>query len=226
MHFLVSNIYVKKYVFLSGDDLGLYITWVKVLRDKYKTNGIKCLESKCSDDYVRVESESREHVPLPPSHDIPYIKTENFETQMVIESSEIEVLTNTCCEFYLELSEWDNISITNSTSMTSWVSNWTNVFAENFKDLAPMCVLKFVNYWLKKTDSHKHNSPFFRARAYCKFENCRSYFSNIDDALNLLENDIIVKFYSEGYLSLRQTDGQSAYSRHLSFSERSKWENY
>ena len=54
---------------------------------------------------------------------------------MVIESSEIEVLTNTssdCGEFYLELSEWKSICITNSTGITSLVSNWTNVFAENF----------------------------------------------------------------------------------------------
>ena len=48
-----------------------------------------------------------------------------------------------------------------------------------------MCVLKFVNYWLKKPDSRKVNSPSFRARAYCKFENCRSYIFYIDDALNL-----------------------------------------
>ena len=112
--------------------------------------------------------------PLPPSHDIPNIKFENFEKQMVRESSEIEVLTNTCGEFYLELSERDNIYITNSTGITSLVSIWINVFAKKFKDLAPMCVLKFVNYWLKKPDNSKVNSPFFRARAYFKFENCRS----------------------------------------------------
>ena len=56
--------------------------------------------------YVRVESEFSEHVPLPPSHDILNIKTDNFETKMVIESSEIEVLTNTssdCGEFHLEI---------------------------------------------------------------------------------------------------------------------------
>ena len=82
-----------------------------------------------------------------------------------------------------------------------------------------MCVLKFVNYWLKKPDSRKVNSPLFRARASCKFENCRSYIFYIDDALNLLDNDIIVKFYSEGYLSLQHTDRQS---RHLSCCERSK----
>ena len=53
-----------------------------------------------------------------------------------------------------------------------------------------------------------------------KFEN--SYIFYVDDALDLLDNDISVKIYSEGYLSLQHTDGQSAYSRHLSRSERSK----
>ena len=84
-----------------------------------------------------------------------------------------------------------------------------------------MC-FEVCNYWLKKTDSRKVNSPFFRARAYCKFGNCGSYIFYIDEALNLSDNDIIVKFYSEGYLSLQYTDGKSAYSRHLSSSERSK----
>ena len=144
---------------------------------------------------------------------------------MVIESSEIEVLTNTssdCGEFYLELSEWINIFITNSTGITSWLVIGLMFLPEKFKDLAPMCVLKFVNYWLKKPDSRKVNSPFFRARASCKFENCRSYIFYIDDAVNLLDNDILVKIYSEGFLSLQHTDGQNAYSRHLSCSERSK----
>ena len=38
----------------------------------------------------------------------------------------------------------------------------------------------------------------------------------------MLDNDIIVKFYSEGYMSLQHRDGQSAYSRNLSCSERNK----
>ena len=33
---------------------------------------------------------------------------------------------------------------------------------------------------------------------------------------------MLVKIYSEGILSLQHTDGQSAYSRHLSCCERSK----
>ena len=100
---------------------------------------------------------------------------------MVIESSEIEVLTNTRVTVVSFLSfsrEWNNICITDSIGITSLV-NWT-----------------------------------------------LSYIFYIDDALNLLDNDIIVKFYSEGYFSLQHTDGHSAYNRHLSCSERSKWENY
>ena len=145
---------------------------------------------------------------------------------MVIESSEIEVLTNTCDEFYFEQSEWDNISITNSTGITSLVSNWTNVFAEKFKDLSPMCVLKFANYWLKKPDSRKVNSPFFRARAYCKFENCGAYFFYIDEALNLLDNDIIVKFTQKDICHFNtQMDRVHIVAIYLAVSV-VKWENY
>ena len=85
-----------------------------------------------------------------------------------------------------------------------------------------MCVLKFKNYWLKKTDSRKVNSPFFRARAECKFDNCKLYTFYIDDEVSSFNNSPVVKFYSEGSLSLQHTDGTSAHSRHLSGSERSK----
>ena len=71
--------YLVRNEFLSGDDFSLFITWVKELRDEYRTNGIKCLESKCSDHYARVESESSEHAPLPPSHDITSIKLRNLK---------------------------------------------------------------------------------------------------------------------------------------------------
>ena len=81
---ILHQMFGKKYVFLSGDDLSLYVNWVKLLRDEYITNGIKCLESKYSGFCVKAESELSEHVPLPQSHDVSNIKTENFETQMVI----------------------------------------------------------------------------------------------------------------------------------------------
>ena len=93
--YILYQMFDKKYVFLSGDVLSIFIIWVKVLRDQYRTDGVKCLESKCPDYYVRVKSEFSEHVPLPPSHD-------NFETENGDRSSEIEVLTNTssyCGEF-------------------------------------------------------------------------------------------------------------------------------
>ena len=73
------QIFGKKYVFLSGDNLSFFITWVNELGYEYRTNGIKCLESKCSDYYLRVESESTIHVPLHLSYDIPNIKTENLK---------------------------------------------------------------------------------------------------------------------------------------------------
>ena len=41
--------------------------------------------------------------------------------------------------FYLELSEWNNICITNSSGITSLVSNWSIVFQINLK-IKPQCV--------------------------------------------------------------------------------------
>ena len=68
----LNQMFRKKYVFLSGADLSLFITWVKVLRDECNTNGVNCLESKCTVFCVGVESEFSE-LPLPRSQDVPNI---------------------------------------------------------------------------------------------------------------------------------------------------------
>ena len=78
--------------------------------------------------------------------------------------------------------------------------NWTNVFAERFSEVNAMCVQKFKGYWLKKSDSRKAGSPFFQAKAVCKFESCRTYILYIEN-VDTYDNGIIVKFNSEGILS-------------------------
>ena len=149
---------------------------------------------------------------------------ETEETVNDLLTSEIEVETTTNCEsgeFYLDMAEWDSIYISSNERM-SLFSDCTNVFTAKFQDLNTMCVLKFKNNWLEKPNSRKVNSPFFRARAKCKFDNCKLYTFYIDYEVNSFNNGIIVKFYSEGSLSLQHTDGTGAHSRHLSGSERSK----
>ena len=70
-------------------------------------------------------------------------------------------------EFYLEPNEWGEICQTNVNSKNILDSNWTNKFAEKFSEVNAMCVLEFNHYWLKKTNSRKKRSPFFRADAEC-----------------------------------------------------------
>ena len=155
---------------MTSDDLKNFITWIRELRNDYDTNGIMCLESKYAEYCVLLQTNSSDHLHLPLPNDIPDIKCENF-----IETSEIDFPTQSsseCGEFFLQFSEWNDIQFTNSAGQASLVRNWTNIFADKFNDIIPMCVLKFKNYWLKKPDSRKVNSPFLRARASCKFENC------------------------------------------------------
>ena len=97
--------------------------------------------------------------------------------------------------------------------------NWANVFAEKFSEVNITCVLKFNGYWLKKSDSRKVRSPFFRAKAVCNFESCRSYIFYIED-VNIYDNGITVKFISEGSLLPQHTSGTILHSRHLSYSQR------
>ena len=223
----VFQMFGKKYVFLGGEILSLFISWVLEQRKEFDTHGITTLENIYTEYLVnRVDGKADEPLPIPQSHSITCsVKSEQIPNQMLEVGSEIEIVTNNsseCGEFYLELAEWHSVCITDSNGRMSLVSHWTNIFAEKFHDINHICVLKFNYYRLKRLDSRKVNSPFLRARAECKFDNCRDYIFYIEDEISMFNNRIVVKFYSEGSLSLQHTDGTSAYSRHLSCSERSK----
>ena len=64
-----------------------------------------------------------------------------------------------------------------------------------------MCVLKFKHYWLKKHDSRKVRTPFFRASAECKYDSCLFFTFYIDDQIIVLNKKIVLKFESEHYKS-------------------------
>ena len=49
------------------------------------------------------------------------------------------------------MAEWDSICVTDSNGKMSLEGNWTNIFADKFHDINNMCVLKFKNYWFKKS---------------------------------------------------------------------------
>ena len=89
----------------------LFITWLKVLRDEYITNGIKCLESKCLDYYVRVESEFSEQVSLNPSHDIKFYSEGYLPFQYTHKQS-----AYSCHLFCSECGKWSNLLVSNSVS--------------------------------------------------------------------------------------------------------------
>ena len=87
-------------------------------------------------------------------------------------TSENEVVTSTNCEsgeFYLDMAEWVNITFFLINEGHYLVIG--RMFTAKFQDLNSMSVIMFTNYCLKKPDRRKVNSPFFRARAVCKFDN-------------------------------------------------------
>ena len=214
----------KKYVCLSGEILSVFISWVMDQRKAFDIRGITMLEDKYAEYVVRVERLVNEPLPLSQPH-TPSCNVETKENLLEI-CSEVATGTdsNTICEsgeFYLEMAEWDSICVTDWNGKMSLEGNWTNIFADKFHDINNMCVLKFKNYWFKKIDSRKVNSPLLRARAECKFDNCRVYTFYIDDETSSSNHCIVVKFCL-GSLSLQHTDGVSAYSHHLSSSERGR----
>ena len=100
---------------------------------------------------------------------------------------------------------------------------WTDIIAERFTDINPICVLKFKHHWFKQIDIRNLKSPFFQATAVCKFPNCISVTFSITDNLASVSDDIIiVHFKSEGSISLAHQYEKTAHARHITCENRKK----
>ena len=55
---LVYLIFGRKYVYLSNDNLTVFIGWIVEQRDAFDTSGIDCLESKFKKYLVRTENKT------------------------------------------------------------------------------------------------------------------------------------------------------------------------
>ena len=217
----INLMFGKTYVVVSNNDLNNFIIWLMKLRDEYNQNGNICLQkrhSKCFSKFQNNSDESNIHPQFQHQTEVEMDIDEDIPEVM-----EMEVPISGSGEFYLTLDEWESIFRKDTTSCDKLTSNWTNLFADKFSEINMVCVLKFKNYWLKKQDSRKVKSPFFRAKAECKFDNCLSFIFYIDDEMSMLySNNVVVKFFSEGSISAQHTDCKTTHGRNLSFSERSK----
>ena len=117
-------------------------------------------------------------------------------------------------EFLLDIDEWDKIHFINLHGRERLNKDWTAVFSDKISKIYPACVLKFNNYWYKKSSSRKINSPCFRACAECKFSNCLKFDFYIDDPITT--NTITIQYIPNGYLSLQHSDGETVYARQVS----------
>ena len=113
-------------------------------------------------------------------------------------------------EFLLDIDEWDKIHFIDL--------HGEIIERKDSSKLYPACVLKFNNYWFKKSSSRKINSPYFRACAECKLYNCFKFDFYIDEPVTT--NTITIQYIPNGYLSLQHSDGETVYARHLSSSSR------
>ena len=100
---------------------------------------------------------------------------------------------------------------------------WTDIIAERFTDINPICVLKFKHHCFKEIDSRNLKSPFFQDTAVCKFPNCISVTFSITDNLASVSDDvIIVHFKSKGSISLAHQDEKTAHARHITCENRKR----
>ena len=98
-----------------------------------------------------------------------------------------------------DINKWDKIHFINLHGRERLNKDWTAVFSDKFSKIYPACVLKFNNYWFKKSSSRKINSPYFRASAECKFSNCLKFDFYIDDPVTT--NSITTQYIPNGYFA-------------------------
>ena len=129
---LVYLIFGRKYVYLSNDNLTVFIGWIVEQRDAFDTSGNDCLESKFKKYLVRAENKTTLSPSnlLPESISTPFPLPQTLDKTSVMETeetgnhlftSEIEIVTCTNCgsgEFYLDKSEWDSIYISSNKRMS------------------------------------------------------------------------------------------------------------
>eukprot|EP00800_Vazella_pourtalesii_P011446 TRINITY_DN2754_c0_g1_i2.p1 TRINITY_DN2754_c0_g1~~TRINITY_DN2754_c0_g1_i2.p1 ORF type:complete len:226 (-),score=4.54 TRINITY_DN2754_c0_g1_i2:48-725(-) len=178
---------------LSGEILSVFISWVMDQRKAFDIHGSTISKISMLNMLFELKDWLMNPFPFPPhflaSYPILYVETKE---NLLEKCSEVATGTdsNTICEsgeFYLEMAEWDSICVTDWNGKMSLEGNWTNIFADKFHDINNMCVLKFKNYWFKKIDSRKVNSPLLRARAECKFDNLRVYIFHIEDEISSIQ---------------------------------------
>ena len=71
-------------------------------------------------------------------------------------------------------SEWKNLPVLNKNGYRSLGGDWSNFFANILSKHNSFCVWGFNLNFVKKIDSRKKNSPYFRTKAKCTMEKCSS----------------------------------------------------
>eukprot|EP00800_Vazella_pourtalesii_P010713 TRINITY_DN2613_c0_g1_i2.p1 TRINITY_DN2613_c0_g1~~TRINITY_DN2613_c0_g1_i2.p1 ORF type:complete len:182 (+),score=5.79 TRINITY_DN2613_c0_g1_i2:1445-1990(+) len=168
-----TNLFKKKYLLLTKDQLSMFINWILELRDQFSCVGIEALKDVyntsirkiCSSIQISSElSPLADNTALPPVdedfEDEDSIKCNNAITSdtasfasLSDQSDELLKVPELNGEFLLEIDEWDKIHFIDLHGRERLNRDWTTVFSENISKLYPACVLKFNNYWFKKSFS-------------------------------------------------------------------------
>ncbi|KAI6660750.1 hypothetical protein LOD99_10257 [Oopsacas minuta] len=223
--------------------MSLFIHWVIKLRDQFSCIGIeafKALYTNCinaricgieisPDCHQLLALKNTPHLPVDEDfEDEDPIKCNNIISNTVndqiaplSDKSDVFLMTpesNVNGEFLLEIGEWDSIHFIDLQGRDMLNGDWTAVFSNKISKIYPACVLKFNNYWFKKSSSRKINAHYFRASAECKFYNCYKFEFCVDELVTT--NTINIQYVVSGSLSFQHSDGETVHARHTSGSLR------
>ena len=125
--------------------------------------------------------------------------------------------------FYLDKADWNSLSYLDKDDINHIKVGWTNVLANRFYEINSICVVKFKHFWFKKNDSGKLNFPFFQAWAVCKFSNCYSVTSSINNDFTSFGDGVIAVHYtSNGELSSEHKDVKTIHARLITAEKKGK----
>ena len=216
---LVNNLFNKNNLLLIVGMITDFVHWVDKVKVDYEENGIEVLNFIYTNGISMLEKNTQNQISEVMDTTIEMEHNTDNNTDFP-NSSHISENNNYEGEFYLEKAVWHVISYLDENNTHRMNKGWTDIIAERFTEINPICVLKFKHHWFKKIDSNNLKSPFFQAPAVCKFPNCIFVTFSITNDPASVSDDIIVNFKSEGSISFAHQDGKTIHARHVSSDNR------
>ena len=138
---LVNNLFDKNYILLSVGVITDFVHWVDKVKSDFEENGIEVLNSIYTDSISILEKNAKNQISDAMDTTIEMENNTKNHTDLPSSSKTCEN-SNYEGEFYLEKDVWHVISYIDEDNTHHMNRGWTDIIAERFTDINPICVLK------------------------------------------------------------------------------------